>query len=84
MMPKVKQPEEPKVPEPIRELPQDGVTVFWPSLGPGAGDDMVNSVDVPNQPGILLLTLLKQGLLHLTSEAASAHAAALVSITARS
>ena len=37
-----------EVPEPIRELPQDGVTVFWPSLGPGAGDDMVNSVDVPN------------------------------------
>jgi hypothetical protein len=72
-----------EVPEPIRELPQDGVTVFWPSFGPDAGDDLTEKVGVGYYPK-LLPAMLKQGLLHLTSEAASAHAAALVSITARS
>jgi hypothetical protein len=67
--------------KPIRELPEEGVTVYWPSFGPDAGDNQVNGVDVGYYP-TLLPVLLKQGLLHLTREAAAAHAAALVSITA--
>jgi len=71
------------VPEPLREMPADGTTVWWPDFCV-AGDNMVGEADVDGLIRAVLPTLLNRGLLHPTREAAAAHAAALVALTARS
>lgn len=67
------------VPEPLRELPPEGTEVFWPAWGPEA-DDMTQRIEVGYYPEMLPVLLL-QGLLHLTQQAASKHAQALISFT---
>lgn len=69
-----------EVPEPLRELPAEGATVYWVGFGPGSSDDLTEQCDVGYYP-TLLPELLKMGLLHSTRDAAQAHAKALISFT---
>lgn len=71
-----------EVPEPLREMPPEGATVYWPGFGPDSGDDNTERANVGYYP-TMLPDLLDKGLLHLTRQAAIAHAKALVSFTAR-
>jgi len=68
-----------EVPEPLRVMPTEDTMVYWPSFGPSA-EDHAEGCGVGYYPTLLPIMLL-QGLLHLTPEAASAHALALISIT---
>lgn len=71
-----------KVPEPMREMPPEGTSVYWPGFGPDSGDTHTESADVGCYPA-MLPDLLRKGLLHLTKEAAAIHANALLSFTRR-
>ena len=71
-----------EVPEPIREMPPEGTSVYWPGFGPDSGDTHTESADVGYYPAMLPY-LLRKGLLHLTEEAAAIHANALLSFTRR-
>ena len=71
-----------EVPEPMREMPPEGTSVYWPGFGPDSGDTHTESADVGYYPDILP-DLLRKGLLHLTEEAAAIHANALLSLTRR-
>ena len=71
-----------EVPEPMREMPPEGTSVYWPGFGPESGDTHTESADVGYYPDILP-DLLRKGLLHLTEEAAAIHANALLSFTRR-
>lgn len=69
-----------EVPEPLREMPPDGTLVFWPSFGPNARHDMAEGIDAGHYLDHTQV-MLKRGMLHLTPEAAAAHAQALISFT---
>ena len=69
-----------EVPEPMREMPPEGTSVYWPGFGPDSGDTHTESADVGCYPAMLPY-LLRKGLLHLTEEAAELHANALLSFT---
>lgn len=71
-----------EVPEPMREMPPEGTSVYWPGFGPDSGDTHTESADVGCYPAMLPY-LLRKGLLHLTEEAAAIHAKALLSFTRR-
>lgn len=71
-----------EVPEPMREMPPEGTSVYWPGFGPDSGDTHTESADVGCYPAMLPY-LLRKGLLHLTKEAATIHAKALLSFTRR-
>ena len=71
-----------KVPEPMREMPPEGTSVYWPGFGPDSGDTHTESTDVGYYPA-MLPDLLRKGLLHPTEEAAAIHAKALLSFTRR-
>ena len=71
-----------EVPEPMREMPPEGTSVYWPGFGPDSGDTHTESADVGYYPAMLPY-LLRKGLLHLTEEAAAIHANALLSFTRR-
>ena len=71
-----------EVPEPMREMPPEGTSVYWPGFGPDSGDTHTESADVGCYPA-MLPDLLRKGLLHLTKEAATIHANALLSFTRR-
>ena len=71
-----------EVPEPMREMPPEGTSVYWPGFGPDSGDTHTESADVGCYPAMLPY-LLRKGLLHLTKEAATIHANALLSFTRR-
>lgn len=71
-----------EVPDPMREMPPEGTSVYWPGFGPESGDTHTESVDVGCYPA-MLPDLLRKGLLHLTEEAAAIHANALLSFTRR-
>ena len=71
-----------EVPEPIREMPPEGTSVYWPGFGPDSGDTHTESADVGYYPAMLPY-LLRKGLLHLTEEAAAIHANALLSFSRR-
>ena len=71
-----------EVPEPMREMPPEGTSVYWPGFGPDSGDTHTESADVGYYPAMLPY-LLRKGLLHLTKEAAAIHAKALLSFTRR-
>ena len=71
-----------EVPEPMREMPPEGTSVYWPGFGPDSGDTHTESADVGYYP-TMLPDLLRKGLLHLTEEAAAIHANALLSFTRR-
>lgn len=69
-----------EVPESLREMPPPGTEVFWPSFGPDSDEKHTNSCYSHYFPKTVA-TLLRQGLLHSTQEAASIHALALISFT---
>lgn len=69
-----------EVPEPLREMPPPGTEVFWPSFGPNSDEKHTESCYSHYLP-TTVATLLRQGLLHSTQEAASIHALALISFT---
>ena len=71
-----------EVPEPMREMPPEGTSVYWPGFGPDSGDTHTESADVGYYP-TMLPDLLRKGLLHPTKEAATIHAKALLSFTRR-
>ena len=71
-----------EVPKPLREMPPEGTSVYWPGFGPDSGDTHTESADVGYYPAMLPY-LLRKGLLHLTEEAAAIHANALLSFTRR-
>ena len=71
-----------EVPEPMREMPPEGTSVYWPGFGPDSGDTHTESADVGCYSAMLPY-LLRKGLLHLTKEAATIHANALLSFTRR-
>ena len=69
-----------KVPEPLREMPLDGTTVYWPDFYyTTKRSGVVGSYANTSRPD--LAAMLRCGLLHLTPEAARAHAQALISFT---
>lgn len=68
-----------EVPEPLRELPGDGL-VYYIHIEPGDIDCMAQAISVDYYKEALPV-LLKMGLLHRTREAALAHAKALISFT---
>lgn len=70
-----------EVPEPLREMPPYGTKVFFPSFtisSSGKNSDWIITSIGGNQ---ITERLLQQGLLHLTEDAAHAHATALISLT---
>lgn len=69
-----------EVREPLREMPPEGTSVYWPSFGPDADEDLTATCEVRYFP-TLLPVLLRQGLLHSTHKGASDHAKALISFT---
>lgn len=69
-----------KVPEPLREMPPDGTVVYWPNFHYTTRRSSVVG-SCPNASGPDLAAMLRCGLLHLTQEAARAHAQALISFT---
>lgn len=71
-----------EVPEPMREMPPEGTSVYWPGFGSESDDTHTESVDVGYYP-TMLPDLLRKGLLHPTKEAATIHANALLSLTRR-
>ena len=71
-----------EVPEPMREMPPEGTSVYWPGFGSESDDTHTESADVGYYP-TMLPDLLRKGLLHLTKEAATIHAKALLSFTRR-
>ena len=68
-----------EVPEPLREMPPDGTQVFWPVLVSASGKNIDHCASYHYSE--MVKTLISQGLLHLTADAASAHALALISLT---
>lgn len=68
-----------EVPKPLDVMPEEGTEVSWPSFAPG-DTGMSEGAEVGYYPEVLS-ELLRKGLLHLTQEAAEAHAKALVSFT---
>lgn len=66
-----------EVPKPLDFMPEESALVYWPDF---TYEGMVESVEVGYYPEVLS-ELLKNGLLHLTKEAAEAHAKALISFT---
>lgn len=65
------------VPAPLKTLPKEGTYVYWPVWGNTSGSTYGTAVGCNDN----LPTLLAYGVLHLTKEAASAHAKALISFT---
>jgi len=65
-----------EVPAPLRELPAEGTEVFWADLTGIVGANRIGAV-----ASSFLDRILQRGLLHLTQEAAEAHAEALISFT---
>lgn len=39
-----------EVPEPMREMPPEGISVYWPGFGPDSGDTHTESADVGCYP----------------------------------
>lgn len=68
-----------EVPEPLREMQPDGTQVFWPVLVSASGKNIDHCAAYHHSE--MVKTLISQGLLHLTADAASAHALALISLT---
>ena len=71
-----------EVPEPMREMPPEGTSVYWPGFGSESDDTHTECADVGYYP-TMLPDLLRKGLLRLTEEAAAIHANALLSFTRR-
>lgn len=69
-----------EVPEPLRVMPPNGTKVYWPNFDPSDTENLAYGCVVGFYEKTLP-TMLQRGLLHLTAEAASAHAAALISLT---
>lgn len=67
------------IPEPVREPLRNGEEYFIPAID--CGDAYVNKSTWDNDS--MDNRLLKQGLVHLTEEAALAHAKALIALTAK-
>lgn len=67
------------IPEPVREPLQDGEKYFVPAIDCGYGN--MNSFEWDGDSTDK--RLLKQGIVHLTEEAALAHAKALIALTAK-
>ena len=42
-----------EVPEPMREMPPEGTSVYWPGFGPDSGDTHTESADVGCYPAML-------------------------------
>jgi hypothetical protein len=69
------------VPEPLREMPSKGTNVYWPSFSAVYNpDELTDYAEVGEYPDSLP-RLLAMGLLHLSGDAAKAHAEALISLT---
>jgi len=67
-----------EVPEPLQEAPKDGTPYWTPTLYQG---DLTSPVTWRSD--LVDLRVLQRGLIHLTREAAEAHAKALLSFTAK-
>ena len=68
-----------EIPEPVREPLQDGENYFVPAID--CGDCHANRFSWGNDSTDK--RLLKQGVVHLTTEAALSHARALIALTAK-